>query len=125
MRGSQLLIPTSLRADTLAAAHEGHPAKDSMTRQLRQTFWWPGMTKDIKTDFATCLGCVSAESRHHPPPMIEQETPSGPWIDCSADFKGPITGKYYFHVLIDNYSRWPEVEVVSSTEFSHLRPALD
>ena len=39
LRGDRLVIPTSLRSDTLAAAHEGHPAKDSMTRQLRQTVW--------------------------------------------------------------------------------------
>ena len=125
LRGDRLVIPTSLRSDTLAAAHEGHPAKDSMTRQLRQTVWWPGMTKDIKQYCATCLGCSAAEGRTHPPPMIERETPIGPWVNCSADFKGPIAGKYYFHVLIDNYSRWPEVEVVSSTDFAHLRPALD
>ena len=125
LRGYRLVIPTSLKADVLAAAHEGHPAKDSMTRQLRQTVWWPGMTKDVKIYCTTCLGCAAAESRNPPPPMVERKTPPGPWIHCSADFKGPIAGKYYFHVLIDNYSRWPEVEVVSSTDFTALRPSLD
>ena len=55
--------------------------------------------------------------------MLLRKTPSGPWVECSADFKGPIAGRYYFHV--DNYSRWPEVEVLNSTEFTNLRPALD
>ena len=125
LRDSRLLIPPSLRPDVLGAAHEGHAARDSMTRQLRQTVWWPGITRDIREYTASCLGCAAAENRNYPPPMIERETPIGPWIDCSADFKGPIAGKYYFHVLIDNYSRWPEVEVVSSTNFEQLRPALD
>ena len=32
---------------------------------------------------------------------------------------------YYFNVLIDNYSRWPEVEIVKSTSFEKLQPVLD
>ena len=119
------VIPITLRPEVLAAAHEEHPAKDSMTRQLEQTVWWPGMVSDIQTYSNTCLGCTSAENRNYPPPMIKRKTPGGPWIDCSADFKGPIAGKYYFHLLIDNYSRWPEVEVVSSIDFENLQPALD
>ena len=31
----------------------------------------------------------------------------------------------YFHVLIDQFSRWPEVEVVTSTSFDKLKPALE
>ena len=99
-RGERLVIPTTLRPGVLAAAHEGHPAKDFMTRQLRQTVWWPGMASNIKTYSNTCLGCASAENRNYPPPMIKRETPAGPWIECSADFKGPIAGKYYFYLPI-------------------------
>ena len=29
------------------------------------------------------------------------------------------------NVLIDNYSRWPEVEVVKSTSFQELKPVFD
>jgi len=96
-----------------------------MTRQLRQSVWWPGMSNDIRDYTASCLGCASAVSKNYPPPMMTRPTPIGPWIDCSAVFKGPIAGQYYFHLLIDNYSRWPEVEIVKSTSFEELRPALD
>ena len=34
-------------------------------------------------------------------------------------------GRYYFHVVIDQLSRWPEVEIVSSTSFDKLKPALE
>ena len=84
------------------------------------------MTRNDKWQFrATLVLDVhhSAESRNCPPPMIKRETPSGPLIDCSADFIRPI--QCYFHVLIDNYSRWLEVEVVSSTEFPNLCQTLD
>ena len=39
--------------------------------------------------------------------------------------KGPIGSKYYLHVLIDQFSKYPEVDVISSTSFSKLEPRLD
>ena len=74
-----------------------------MTRHLRQSVWRPGMTRDIKEYADSCLTCSSAESRNYPSPVEEQMTPIGPWVDCSADVKGPVAEKYYLHVLIDNY----------------------
>ena len=44
---------------------------------------------------------------------------------CAADYKGPIGGKYYFHVLIDLYSHWTEVEMTKSTSMDKLYPLLD
>ena len=52
-----------------------------------------------------------------------RETPEEVWQHLAADFKGPIIGNgksYYFHVVIDMFSRWPEVAVVSSTAFNKL-----
>ena len=60
--------------------------------------------------------------------MIIRETPDRPWQHVAADFKGPIIGNgrsYYFHVMIDLLSRWPEVVMVRSTEFQKLRGYLE
>ena len=51
--------------------------------------------------------------------------PDRPWQKLHADFKGPIAGSYYLHVVIDQYSKYPEVDVLTSTSFEKLRPALD
>ena len=59
------------------------------------------------------------------PPMAIREVPEKVWSHVQAEFKGPIGGKYYFHVMIDELSRWPEVEMVSSTSFEKLQPALE
>ena len=56
--------------------------------------------------------------------MKIRETPDRPWLHCSADYKGPIAGKYYSHVLMDNYSRWPEVAIGTSTSMDKLRKVL-
>ena len=38
--------------------------------------------------------------------------------------KGPICAKYYLHVIIDQYSKYLEVDILKST-FSNLEPHLD
>ena len=40
------------------------------------------------------------------------------------DFKGPIASDFYFIVLIDEYSRFPEVEIVRSTSAEAVIPKL-
>ena len=67
------------------------------------------------------MGCAAALPRNTPPTMKVRETPDRPWQHCSADYKGPIAGKYYFHVLIDNYSRWPEMAMTTSTGMDKLK----
>jgi hypothetical protein len=57
--------------------------------------------------------------------MAIRSTPDSVWSEVQADFKGPVGGRYYFHVVIDQLSRWPEVEIVSSTSFDKLKPALE
>ena len=125
MKGDRLVIPNSLRPDVLEAAHMGHPGKDGMLRQLRKSTWWPGMTRDVTEFENSCNPCKAANPHNRTPPMTEREIPNRPWQHVSADYKGPIAGKYYFHVMIDNYSRWPEVAVVKSTGFDKLQPRLE
>ena len=47
LRGERFVIPKKLRKNVLQAAHEGHPGRDSFLRNLRQSVWWPGLTKDV------------------------------------------------------------------------------
>ena len=75
------------------------------------------MDSDVKNCTSSCLGCAAATERNMIPPMTIWETPERVWSEVQADFKGPIAGRYYFQVLIDQLSRWPEVEVVTSTSF--------
>ena len=96
-----------------------------MLRQLRMDVWWPGMQQDVKKFTASCWACASATPTTSTPPMAIRSTPERVWSEVQADFKGPVGGRYYFHVVIDQLSRWPEVEIVSSTSFNKLKPALE
>ncbi|KAK4470004.1 hypothetical protein MN116_000030 [Schistosoma mekongi] len=48
------------------------------------------------------------------PPKVEAVTwsdPSSPWSRVHLDFAGPMSGTYYL-VLVDAYSKWPEIHPV-------------
>ena len=51
--------------------------------------------------------------------------PDGPWKQLSMDISGPFENKYYLLAVIDYYSRFPLVEVLTSTTcqsiINHLR----
>ena len=121
IRQERIVIPDELRADVIALAHEGHPGMVTMLRQLRQDVWWPGMTQMVKEYVATCsVGCGAAVARNSPPPMVIRDTPERPWQHLACDYKGPIGGNNFFQVVIDLYSRWPEVDVTTSISMEKL-----
>ena len=103
----------------------GHPGKIRMLQQLRGSTWWPGLTADVKKYEDSCIGCKASAGNNATPPMEIRAIPDRPWQHLSADYKGPIGGKYYFHVLIDNLTRWPEVAMVKSTGFEALSGKLE
>ena len=105
MRGEQLVIPYKLQSEVIALAHEGHLGMQATIRNLRERVWWPRMAQQAKEYVATCLPCAAAVPRNDPAPMVSREMPAKPWTHCSVDYKGPVGGCYYFHVIIDQYSR--------------------
>ena len=76
------------------------------------------MHQDVKKFTSSCWACASATPTTSTPPMAMRSTPERVWSEVQADFKGPVGGRYYFHVVIDQLSRWPEVEI--STRFYKL-----
>ena len=72
-----------------------------------------------------CIPCQASVGKTIRPKMTIRETPEDVFQDVSMDFKGPIGGDYYLHLVIDNLSRYPIVQVLKSTKLSELKPALD
>ena len=128
LRGEKLVIPRKLQANVIALAHEAHGLGESKTvRLLRERVWFPRLGRMTKEYVASCRECASAVPGNTPPPVTTREMPGKPWQVVAANYKGPIGGPrgYYFHVVIDLYSRWPEVDMVKSTSFEALQPKLD
>ena len=83
------------------------------------------MKKLVDEYVQTCIPCLESVPNTCPEPLKPNFLPDRPWQKLHLDFKGTIGSKYYLHVLIDQFSKYPEVNVISSTSFSKLEPRLD
>ena len=117
------MIPRDLLWDTIALAHEGHQGLTKPKQYLYSRVWFPGMDRNTTEYIKTCRPCQAANSRN-PEPLKPSQMPDRPWQKLAMDFKGHITSKYYFFLLIDEYSHFSEVEIVKSTAAESLIPEL-
>ena len=124
VRGEQLIVPQALQEEVIQLAHEGHQGQDKTLQLLRQSVWFPNMGAGVREFVESCLPCQAAQARTETEPLKPTEFPAGPWQELHADYKGPIGKEYYLHVLIDQYSKFPVVQVVKSTSWEHLKPGL-
>ena len=83
------------------------------------------MRKQVLSYVESCLPCNAAQAHTPPIPLEPNLLPNRPWQKLYADFKGPIEGRYYLHVIIDQYSKYPEVDLVTSISFKKLKSVLD
>ncbi|XP_058817849.1 uncharacterized protein K02A2.6-like [Topomyia yanbarensis] len=60
-----------------------------------------------------CEGCRLVHTADPPEPMTRRSMPEKPWVDLAIDFLGPMPTSEYVLVVIDYYSRYMELEVMS------------
>lgn len=113
VRGQKMIIPKNLRNRFLQLAHEGHPGESAMKRRLRERVWWPGMDKEVTKWVATCEGCRLVGLPQKPEPLQRRPLPSEAWTDVAIDFLGPLPSGEYLFVIIDYYSKYKEVEIMT------------
>ncbi|CAC5358386.1 unnamed protein product [Mytilus coruscus] len=84
------------------------------------------MDKSIEEYCKSCYGCQLVANPEKPEPMIRTSLPSKPWEQISADFLGPLPSGEYLFTVVDYYSRWLEVTIMSkSTSADRVVDALD
>ena len=117
MRGDKLVIPERLQADVIGLAHEGNMGVDKTKTLLRETCWFPRMSKLVDKYVESCNACAAVVPNTPPVPLKPNLLPKHPWQYLHADFKRLIGASYYLHVVIDQYTKYPEVDIVKSTKF--------
>ena len=115
VRGERLVIPEELQASVVQLAHEGHPGFERTLGLMRESTWFPGMSSMARSCVETCVPCQAARPGTDQEPLKPTFMPDRPWEWVHCDFKGPIAKKYYLHTIIDQYSKFPMVEVCTST----------
>jgi len=128
LKGDRVVVPPRLTQRVIELAHESPGLGETKTiRYLRERVWFPNLSKRVKQHVGECFPCAVSVPRNDPAPIKNRPLPEGPWREVAVDYKGPIGGKsgFYYHVVIDMYSRYPEVVIVGDTKFDTLRPKLE
>ena len=79
----------------------------------------------IEKKVQECHGCQATTPITHRDPLKPNALPERPWAKLAVDFWGPLPSDEYLLVMIDKYSRYPEVEIVSGTSAKAVVPHID
>jgi len=125
LRGHRVVIPVTMRRKVVQIVHEGHQGLLKTKSLLRVKVWFPyidKLTEDIVKNCATCA-VVTKDERLQPLPM--SQLPDKAWQSLCADFCGPYPSGDYCLVVLDEYSRYPVVELVRFTPARSVIPVFD
>ncbi|KAK3083972.1 hypothetical protein FSP39_006106 [Pinctada imbricata] len=125
LRGTRIVIPESLQRRAISIAHEGHQGITKTKQLLREKVWFPYIDDLTEQMCKSCITCLSLSPTNTPEPLKMSELPSKPWDEVSVDFFGPIPNGDYIMVVIDDYSRFPVIEIMTSISARTVIPRLD
>ncbi|XP_049874501.1 uncharacterized protein K02A2.6-like [Pectinophora gossypiella] len=101
-----------MRSQILDQLHDNHDGIVITKALARSYFWWPAIDRQIEEMIRECPIC--AEYRNMPPKVTHQWIrPEKAWSRLHIDYAGPFQGKVFL-IVIDAFSKWPEVKIVSS-----------
>ena len=85
--------------------------------------WFNGMDKVVETKIKSCLSCAVVTPSTTREPLIMTPLPRGPFQEISIDF---VTAQdATLLVVVDDYSCYPFVKIVSSAPAAATIPRLD
>ena len=103
----RVLVPPRFRQHAIQTLHAAHQGVSAMEARARATIFWPGLTVDINNARANCRDCITnAPSQARLPPAA-YDPPTTPFEKIASDYFH--SGGYYYLVVADRLSGWPEV----------------
>ena len=125
LRKNRIVIPSTLRSKSVDLAHGGHQGIVKTKQLIRDKVWFPGIDKLAEEKVKNCLSCQAALTKSPPlEPLRMTSLPSGR-KEVAVDFAGPFPSGDYIMVVTDEFSRFPEVEILTSTSARAVIPKLD
>ena len=109
LRNNLIVIPSALRSQVIAIAHEGHQGMSRTMNELHKDMVPVRVDEHVEDTIKSCIACQATKyaNTSSMEPLKMSDMPKKAWENLSADFCGPLpTGEYLF-VILDEHSRYP------------------
>ncbi|XP_055622834.1 uncharacterized protein K02A2.6-like [Toxorhynchites rutilus septentrionalis] len=104
----RVVVPERFRKRIIRQLHRGHPGIDRMKSLARSFVYWPNIDDDVESFVRQCCSCATAAKSPRKTTLASWPIPTKPWDRVHIDYAGPVDG-YYYLVVVDAYSKWPEI----------------
>lgn len=111
---NRIVIPLRLQMSLLKQFHRGHPGIQRMKSLARLHAYWPLMDAQIEECVRNCDKCAAAAKQPVKTELHSWPKATRPWQRVHIDYAGPHLGKYFL-VIVDAFSKFPEIFVMKST----------
>ncbi|KAK9739406.1 Integrase zinc binding domain [Popillia japonica] len=125
LRGHRIILPDALRDKAIDVAHKGYQGICKTKNLLRSKVWFPNLDGLTEEKIKSCLACQATSSIINRAPIITQSRCTEPFKHVDVDYAGPFPNGKYIFLLIDEYSRYPIVDITPSTNFHNLKTILE
>ena len=112
LRGSRIVIPTSLRVKILDQIHTGHQGISKCRQRAGQSVWWPGLSKQLEELVKNCEECGKHQIQRAEP-LLPSRLPNLPWQKLGTDLFE--WNKSTYLIIVDYYSRYIELSKLRNT----------
>lgn len=107
VKGCQLVIPKSMRADIMEKLHYNHLGIEKTKLRARELVYWPNINNDIKNVVRNCNACLTYSNSNSREPILFKELASRPWQNVAIDLYTLENDQYL--LLVDEFSKYPEI----------------
>ena len=111
--GRRVVIPQVFRQSLLEELHSNHLGITKMKALARNYLWWPQLDSDLEATCRNCHECCINSAKPPSAPAHPWIVPKQPWERIHIDHAQ--WGKHLLLIMIDAFTKWPEVHLVSST----------
>ena len=125
LRGSTVLIPSSMRSQVLDLAHGGHQGIARTKSLIRSRVWFPDIDQLVEKKVRNCLACQANTDRQQFAPLMPSEMPPSPWHTVSGYLFGPMEDGNYWFVNYCEYSKWVHIEMIRTNDENHIERVLE
>ncbi|XP_057292552.1 uncharacterized protein K02A2.6-like [Hydractinia symbiolongicarpus] len=125
LKQRRIILPKCYHNIAVTLAHQGHQGVQKTKELLRSKVYFQGIDNMVEKKISNCIPCQAVTPTSADAPIRIMDIPEQVWETLNIDFLGPFPTGYYLFVVIDQRSKFPEVEFLKSTKAETLIPCLD